>query len=159
MLPSPSPRLGIGCCRTLLRAPTTLKSARQIHLRMPPNGAPPLCVGGSACRLQGSPPVTPPPPSSYFLRGAIKQLAAWTEGRTAGNRRRRVPSSVRTMPYPERIQDEVRHIFPGETAAGGGEPEASTERYFSVRWIAERERARQESDDCSSAFAIIPVGE
>ena len=63
------------------------------------------------------------------------------------------------MPYPERIQDEVRHILPGETSAGGGEPEASTERFFSVRWMLERERAREESDDCSSAFAIIPVGE
>ena len=66
------------------------------------------------------------------------------------------------MPYPERIQDEVRHILPGEMgaeAAGGDEPEASTERFFSVRWMLERERAREESDDCSSAFAIIPVGE
>lgn len=33
------------------------------------------------------------------------------------------------------------------------------ERYFSVRWMLERERAREASDDCSSAFAIIPVGE
>eukprot|EP00752_Nemacystus_decipiens_P010854 g9651.t1 len=61
------------------------------------------------------------------------------------------------MPYPERIQDEVRHILPGDTGAGGGEADASTERFFSVRWMLERERAREESDDCSSAFAIIPV--
>lgn len=33
---------------------------------------------------------------------------------------------------------------------------ASPERYFSARWMLERERA---GDDCSSAFAIIPVGE
>lgn len=37
--------------------------------------------------------------------------------------------------------------------------ESSSERYFSVRWMRERERARAASDDCSSAFAIIPVGE
>lgn len=64
-----------------------------------------------------------------------------------------------TMSYPERVQDEVRHLLPGEAGAGGGEPDASTERFFSVRWMLERERAREESDDCSSAFAIIPVGE
>ena len=37
--------------------------------------------------------------------------------------------------------------------------EASAERYFSVRWMLERERAVEASDDCSSAFAIIPVCE
>lgn len=39
---------------------------------------------------------------------------------------------------------------------GGSNP--AGERYFSVRWMLERERAREASDDCSSAFAIIPVG-
>lgn len=61
----------------------------------------------------------------------------------------------------------MRHILPGvgDTSGGGGDEaeraarEHSTERYFSVRWMLERERAREESDDCSSAFAIIPVGE
>lgn len=37
--------------------------------------------------------------------------------------------------------------------------EGSAERYFSVRWMLERERAVEASDDCSSAFAIIPVCE
>lgn len=66
------------------------------------------------------------------------------------------------MPHADGIQDEVRHILPGEAT---GEDEGavrdrreSAERYFSVRWMLERERAREESDDCSSAFAIIPVG-
>ena len=34
----------------------------------------------------------------------------------------------------------------------------ASERYFSVRWMVERERARDASDDCGSAFAVIPVG-
>ncbi|CAN0332985.1 unnamed protein product [Pylaiella littoralis] len=70
------------------------------------------------------------------------------------------------MSYTEESEGEVRHILPGvgDTSGGGGDEaeraarEHSTERYFSVRWMLERERAREESDDCSSAFAIIPVG-
>lgn len=46
-----------------------------------------------------------------------------------------------------------------EAGAGGGTQPPQGERYFSVRWMLERERAREASDDCSSAFAIIPVGE
>lgn len=52
-------------------------------------------------------------------------------------------------------------------ALGASEPGHRTEgaegqeevRAFSVRWMLERERAREASDDCSSAFAIIPVGQ
>lgn len=52
--------------------------------------------------------------------------------------------------------------YPPEEQGGGVERdtrEASAERYFSVRWMRERERAVEASDDCSSAFAIIPVCE
>ncbi|CAB1119616.1 unnamed protein product [Ectocarpus sp. CCAP 1310/34] len=59
----------------------------------------------------------------------------------------------------------ARHRLPGHTRGGEEEEEAgsdhdareSSERYFSARWMLERERAREESDDCSQAFAIIPV--
>lgn len=54
----------------------------------------------------------------------------------------------------------ARH--PPEDQGGGVERdtrESSAERYFSVRWMLERERAVEASDDCSSAFAIIPVCE
>ncbi|CAN0147572.1 unnamed protein product [Scytosiphon promiscuus] len=65
------------------------------------------------------------------------------------------------MPYADGIQGEVRHILPGETVdedeGALRDRRESAERYFSVRWMLERERAREESDDCSSAFAIIPV--
>ncbi|CAM9351258.1 unnamed protein product [Ectocarpus sp. 8 AP-2014] len=62
-------------------------------------------------------------------------------------------------------QGLARHRLPGDTRGGEEEEEAgsdhdareSSERYFSARWMLERERAREESDDCSQAFAIIPV--
>ena len=61
------------------------------------------------------------------------------------------------MSQPESIENDVRHLLPEDVGAGGGGA-GREERYFSVRWMLERERAREESDDCSSAFAIIPVG-
>ncbi|CAM9927654.1 unnamed protein product [Ectocarpus fasciculatus] len=60
-------------------------------------------------------------------------------------------------------QGLARHRLPGDMRGGEEEEEAgsdareSSERYFSARWMLERERAREESDDCSQAFAIIPV--
>lgn len=64
-------------------------------------------------------------------------------------------------------QGLTRHRLPGDTrgeeeeeeeAGSGNDARESSERYFSARWMLERERAREESDDCSQAFAIIPVG-
>lgn len=71
------------------------------------------------------------------------------------------------MPSEERESSEgdsggAHARDPLEERGGGAEREtreASAERYFSVRWMLERERAVEASDDCSSAFAIIPVRE
>lgn len=60
------------------------------------------------------------------------------------------PSSGSSQQQPAR--ERGVNLVGGGGAAGG-------ERYFSVRWMLERERAREASDECSSAFAIIPVGE
>lgn len=56
---------------------------------------------------------------------------------------------------------ERQDVGAGQTQPHSQQQQNATsgERFFSVRWMLERERARSESDDCSSAFAIIPVGE
>lgn len=56
---------------------------------------------------------------------------------------------------PSARADDDRDEFPERAARTNT---AAAERYFSARWMLERERAREARDDCGSAFAVIPVG-